>query len=130
MRAILTQQLEAHGYRVLSCVDGEQALRTFEDNADGVDLVICDAIMPKMGGWALHDAVVATHPDVPFLICSGYAAETLSADFFDAPTRAFLAKPFNNADLQREVRGLLEASSKRTPSEPAVGGLMDPDPVG
>jgi len=130
VRAILTQQLEAHGYRVLSCVDGEQALRTFEDNADGVDLVICDAIMPKMGGWALHDAVVATHPDVPFLICSGYAAETLSADFFDAPARAFLAKPFNNADLQRKVRGLLKASSKRTPSEPAVGGLMDPDPVG
>lgn len=51
--------LEAHGYRVFVCVDGQDALdRLRRDGAD-VDLVVADVEMPRLDGFGLLQAVKA-----------------------------------------------------------------------
>ncbi len=45
----LRANLEANGYRVLTAMDGAEALQTFE--VELPDLVILDIIMPKMDGF-------------------------------------------------------------------------------
>ncbi|MGX7708484.1 hybrid sensor histidine kinase/response regulator [Methylobacterium sp. Gmos1] len=51
--------LEAHGYRVFVCIDGQDALdRLRRDGAD-VDLVVADVEMPRLDGFGLLQAVKA-----------------------------------------------------------------------
>jgi signal transduction histidine kinase/ActR/RegA family two-component response regulator len=116
---ILTRMLSTNGYRVLACRDGEQALREYRQRSREIDLVISDAVMPKLGGRELHRAISEEFGEVPFLVCSGYAAQTLEPEFFDHPLRSFLAKPFNDQALQSHVRALLDVA-QGAPVRPAV----------
>lgn len=51
--------LEAHGYRVFVCVDGQDALdRLRRDGAD-IDLVVADVEMPRLDGFGLLQALKA-----------------------------------------------------------------------
>jgi two-component system response regulator CpxR len=47
--------LETRGYRVVTCISGEEALERFKRG--GVDLVLTDLIMPGLDGSKLIDAV-------------------------------------------------------------------------
>jgi DNA-binding response OmpR family regulator len=42
--------LEDCGYRVLVAHDGEEAVRTYEDNRESISAVLLDLRLPKMGG--------------------------------------------------------------------------------
>jgi CheY-like chemotaxis protein len=106
VREVIAATLREAGYRVVACADGAAAVTTFREHRREVALVISDAVMPRMGGLALVDALSAERPNVPFLICSGYS-RTLPTGFFDDPRRAFIAKPFARADLLRQVAELI-----------------------
>jgi signal transduction histidine kinase/CheY-like chemotaxis protein len=107
---VLKRRLGANGYHVIACRDGEEALREFRQHASEIALVLSDAVMPKLGGRDLHRAICAEFGEVPFLICSGYAAQTIEPEFFEHPLRGFLSKPFNEQSLQSAVRALLDVA--------------------
>ena len=69
--------LDAEGYRVTTVGDGPSALKTVEENPDGVDLVILDLMLPGMSGYALCEAIRSREDDTPVLILS---ARTLAED--------------------------------------------------
>ena len=75
--------LETRGYRVIACLDGEQALAEFRKG--GVDLVLSDLVMPHMDGGELIRHVKEISPHVPAILFSGkikvYESE-LQADVF------------------------------------------------
>jgi len=105
-RKVLTRYLQRHDYTVLAASDGQDALDLLA-RGPKVDLVISDAVMPRMGGRALLDAVSKDRPDLPFLFCSGYSDGNVSGDILDSPRHVLLAKPFSEEALLREVRRLL-----------------------
>ena len=45
---LLSKMLESKGYRVLTAKDGEEAMSVFKANADRIDLVMLDMVMPKL----------------------------------------------------------------------------------
>ncbi|AWN48014.1 hybrid sensor histidine kinase/response regulator [Methylobacterium terrae] len=51
--------LEAHGYRVFVCVDGQDALDRLRRDGPEVDLVVADVEMPRLDGFGLLQAVKA-----------------------------------------------------------------------
>jgi two-component system chemotaxis sensor kinase CheA len=51
--------LEAHGYRVFVCVDGQDALDRLRRDGAEVDLVVADVEMPRLDGFGLLQAVKA-----------------------------------------------------------------------
>ena len=55
-----------------------------------VDLVISDAVMPKMGGRELFDAVSRERPNLPFMFCSGHALGTISPGILEGYCRSLL----------------------------------------
>ncbi len=72
-------------------------------------LVITDLIMPGMNGLTLMQAIAVSPPDLPVMLCTGYAED------LDAPLRAeltddcrLLRKPFTRAELARAVRYVLD----------------------
>ena len=47
----LNDALPYYGYNVTSVTDGVQALRYLKKNAQSVDLILLDVMMPNMNGW-------------------------------------------------------------------------------
>jgi CheY-like chemotaxis protein len=61
--------LETRGYRVLTSLSAEGAMEHFERG--GIDLVICDLVMPKMDGNELVRRMKERSPEVPAMLISG-----------------------------------------------------------
>jgi CheY-like chemotaxis protein len=63
MREIL---LQTEGYEVLSAADGEHALTIFD--AQPIDLVLLDYLMPGMDGSAVAEEIKRRRPNVPVIM--------------------------------------------------------------
>jgi CheY-like chemotaxis protein len=61
--------LETRGYRVLSALTAEEAMEFFERG--GIDLVICDLVMPHTDGNELVKRMKERSPEVPAMLVSG-----------------------------------------------------------
>jgi PAS domain S-box-containing protein len=115
IRDMGTTILEKHGYRVVSCVDGVEAILLFIARAGEISLVITDVDMPRLGGTELARTLSQIRPDIRLLAISG-----LPGDEADGPdvlaakkvTHAFLPKPFKAVDLLGAVSRLLHPSEK------------------
>src|SRR5689334_6496782 len=107
VRDLVGSILETHGYRVLAAQDGVAALALYEQHDNGIDLLLTDVVMPRMGGAELAQKVMAIRPDIPILYMSGYSdsVDTLTELF--GPHVAFLPKPFTADTLAQKVKELL-----------------------
>jgi two-component system cell cycle sensor histidine kinase/response regulator CckA len=94
--------LEA-GYLVHEASDGAEALTFITAAGTAVDVVVSDIMMPRLNGVELAEALAATHPDLPVILMTGYAAGDLAERGIAAPC-AVLAKPFAPERLVEEVR--------------------------
>jgi CheY-like chemotaxis protein len=102
--------LERLGYRVEARTDGAGALRAFEDDPDGYDLVITDQSMPGMTGADLVRAIQKRRPGKPVVLCTGYSDLVDPERARQLGIRAFLVKPFGYDQLAETVRGALADS--------------------
>jgi len=71
--AVHQAQLERMGHHVITADDGESALKIFEQQREGIDLVATDFKMPKMDGVDLSFAIHQMSPETPTLIITAYA---------------------------------------------------------
>jgi two-component system, cell cycle sensor histidine kinase and response regulator CckA len=105
VRYFVQQNLEKHGYRVLACANGREAIERARQHSGSIHLLITDAVMPEMGGAELAALFADSHPGVPVLCISGYIAKVWpGAD----PETNFLQKPFTPAVLLTRVRAMLD----------------------
>ncbi len=97
--------LRRAGYRVL-VAEGAEAAMALWGGHDGIDLLLTDVVMPKMGGPALVSALAANGPVPRVLYMSGYTADRLAGVAPDDVD--LLAKPFTGPELLARVRRALE----------------------
>ncbi len=72
VRARLRRQLLAGGHTVLGAGDGVEALHLVRRWNGAIDLVLSDAVLPRMPGAELASRVGAEFPGVPVLLMSGF----------------------------------------------------------
>jgi PAS domain S-box-containing protein len=115
IRSIATAILEKHGYRVVSCVDGVEAIVLFITRAGEISLVITDVDMPRLGGMELARTLSQIRPDIRLLAISGLSPDKTGGSAVSAAikvTHAFLLKPFDEKCLLGAVHRLLYPSEK------------------
>jgi CheY-like chemotaxis protein len=108
VRDVLRRTLEGAGYGVLEAVDGEEAVRKFAADPDGIDLCLLDVVMPRRNGKETAEAIRALRPGVRVLLASGYTADVLEDRGHLRLGADFVAKPVAPADLLRKVRDVLD----------------------
>lgn len=108
VRELAHRTLSRAGYRVLTAVDGLQALELFRENRDDISLVILDLIMPSMGGAECLAELLKIDPSVRVLIASGYSGEVTEGEALQRGARGFLGKPFQQEELLQQVRLTLD----------------------
>lgn len=114
VRSVAERALARQGYTVITANDGEQGLARL-GQAEKIDLLISDVVMPGMDGPAMVRAARASYPDLPVLFMSGYAEEQLRKSI-DIANVAFLPKPFSVSQLAEAARDVLTAARERAGS--------------
>jgi CheY-like chemotaxis protein len=114
VREIGASMIMQLGFRVLEAGDGVEAVKAFRQHRDDICCVVCDLIMPRMGGWETLAAIRTLSHDIPFILSSGYDKEqAMAGDHVEWP-QAFLGKPYKLKDLSDSIRSTLanKAESK------------------
>lgn len=113
MRAALTNLLKRLGYTATEASSGEEALSWLEDHAPSIAVVVCDVIMPGMGGENLATSINARWPAVPVILVSGYPPPPLAADALEDSSPALpilrLQKPFSSRQMAQALDTALHA---------------------
>ena len=97
------------GYRVSAAMDGEAALRCWQEGR--FDLVVLDVNMPVLNGWQMLERLGQEHPPTPVLLVSGYASES---EALAHGARGLLQKPFDAVALLRAVEAALAPQVAQT----------------
>jgi len=108
------ERLKSHlsnNYMVHTASNGLDALTLFEQNRNGLDLVITDMVMPEIGGVALISMIKSNSPTTPVIAMTGWGQHP-SALASEAKADTILNKPFEMVELDRSISKLL--SSKRS----------------
>jgi DNA-binding NtrC family response regulator len=91
--------LERHSYDVITAESGEQALRVLDANR--VDLVLAEVLMPHMSGLDLIERVKQSGNVAPFLLMTGYTDRPLDSNI------DVLRKPFTPDQLVHAAEAAL-----------------------
>jgi PAS domain S-box-containing protein len=94
MRSISRMMLEKIGFRVVTAVDGQDAVDKFREHADSVVAVLLDLTMPRLDGEQTFQELLCIRPDVKVILCSGYNESEACRRFGDMKLAGFVQKPF------------------------------------
>jgi CheY-like chemotaxis protein len=105
VRMLIVDVLEELEFSVLEAADAEEALKTVNDTAHVIDLMMTDVGLPDMDGKQLATKVRELRPELPILFASGYAEN------IDVPAgMQVIAKPFSIDQLRDKVKSMLPAA--------------------
>jgi PAS domain S-box-containing protein len=107
VRTLVKSVLERNGYRVLTAVNGLDALSLARNERGHIDLLLSDVIMPGMNGRALRDELVVLYPGLRVLFMSGYTGDVLTGLGELDQDVAIVGKPFTPDILLQGVRKAL-----------------------
>jgi PAS domain S-box-containing protein len=129
VRMLVRQYLQELGYRVLEVPDGSQAFELAQQKIDQIDIVVTDAIMPKMGGRELSENLRRLRPGIKILLITAYA-EGVLYDEIRAAGLQFLPKPFSRRALARKLREMLDIPAPHPALLPAneTSASSEPQP--
>jgi len=109
VRKLATQMLEHSGFRVMTAIDGREAVEMFGKHIDEIQVVVLDMTMPHMGGTEVFREIRRLKSNVNVILSSGYSKDEVTSRFADEDLSGFIQKPYKMADLVSRVR---EAISK------------------
>jgi PAS domain S-box-containing protein len=108
VRESIREALEHYGYTVLTAGDPTTALLLAQDNAESLDLVLTDLVMPDMNGRELARRLAAIAPDLPVVYMSGQS----DGSQLEEHEVLFLAKPFSPPALASKIREALRGAKE------------------
>ena len=124
---LLRLYLERDGHAVTVVGDGRAAIEAVE--ADEVDLVVLDLMLPGLGGEAVLEAI-RDHGDIPVLIASAKRSDAERIAGLRMGADDYLAKPFNPHELTARVAAILRRSGRGGPTPPPTTRPSSRSPAG
>jgi two-component system cell cycle sensor histidine kinase/response regulator CckA len=104
VRMFSARALRDKGYRVIEAANGEAALEHIRQEANGIDLVISDVVMPKMDGPALMENIKKYNLSIKIIFISGYTEDNFRESLANNSSVHFLPKPFNLKELAQKTK--------------------------
>ena len=102
--------LESLGYKVVAADHPNDARKIFEDDPQQFDLAIIDRMMPQMRGEKLAEIIHRIRPDMPIVLCTGYAEPRNDGALKKLGISALVMKPLRISELAQTIRNVLKGS--------------------
>ena len=103
VRRFVRVVLSANGFRVLEASNGREALAMAAGHAGPIDLLLCDLIMPQLGGREVASSIRKSHPGIAVLHMSGYSDRPLEPEI----AAGLIEKPFTASALLTRIQEIL-----------------------
>ena len=118
--------LEGAGYEVLTAGNGAEALELAA--AGGIDLAICDVMMPVMDGFTLVRELRGAGFSLPVLLITAKGALADKHEGFAAGADDYVVKPVDVNEMLWRVEALLRRARIASEHELRIGGTtLDAD---
>jgi len=105
----IESSLKSTKINLLHAKNGEEAVALFEQNPN-INLVVMDAMMPKMNGFDATEKIKALQPAVPVIILTAFVNQESIRQAVASGCNDYLAKP-----IQRDI--LIAALCKWLPEK-------------
>ena len=99
-------------YMIHTAFNGLEAIKFFEQNRMGLDLVITDLVVPDLSGVALISMIKAKSPNTPIIAMTGWGKHPQELAT-ESKADVVLMKPFDLEDLDQSVSKLLNGKASR-----------------
>ena len=106
IREISQTVLETYHYRVLTAMDGIDAIAQYADHKREIDLVLIDLMMPVMDGATTIRALRKLNPRVKIVAVSGLVPSA-QIPAIESEIQAFLPKPYTAKELVTCIQSVL-----------------------
>ncbi len=111
VRRLTAHVLRDLGYTVLEAGDGDEARSILDGpDADEIDLLFSDVVLPDLSGRELADIMIAQNRGTKLLFTSGYMDDVMLRRHGIEESAAFLQKPFSPADVAHKVREVMDSA--------------------
>ena len=98
--------LNKHGYSVIACESGKEALAKLQDNK--IDAVLTDIIMPVVSGVEILEKIHNTNPEIPVILMTGYPDIDTAVDAIKKGVFDFIVKPYKPEQLIHSLEKALK----------------------
>jgi signal transduction histidine kinase/CheY-like chemotaxis protein len=105
---VLRHTLEDAGYKVITAVNGAEALEKFRGRSGEISMLVLDVVMPIKGGHEVYGELKSEYPHLKFLFSSGYSDNAIHKGHIIQDGIDFIPKPYAPDDLLRRVREILD----------------------
>ena len=109
---LLVDYLEAEGFYVKLCKDGELALKAFHSQV--FDLCLLDVMMPKLDGFSLAKAIREKDRNIPLLFITARSLKEDKIKGYGLGADDYITKPFDEEELLWKIRAVI----RRLPEQP------------
>ncbi|MBW2263404.1 MAG: PAS domain S-box protein [Deltaproteobacteria bacterium] len=109
IRRVSEQMLGDFGYTVMTARDGVEAVEALRAGSGGIDMVVMDMVMPRMGGKRTLEKILELDPGMKVIIACGNSVTWDDDEARRAGARAMIRKPFDAEDFLRTVRRIFDA---------------------
>ena len=106
IQLLYREELEDEGYEVISVMNGEDALKEFNENPP--DLVVLDINMPGIDGIEVLRQMKQAKPGIPVILSSAYPE--YKQDLASWASDDYIVKSFNMDELKASIKRHLTAS--------------------
>jgi CheY-like chemotaxis protein len=101
---LLDDILSNHGYNVISCKTGIEAISLFKAHNGNFFLVIIDMCLPDISGHDLCRQFLSKNHDIKILFISGYDCVIVAKEIIDFKDCLILTKPFRLETLLKIIK--------------------------
>ena len=120
VRSFASRALKLRGYRVIEAESAEDAMALLDREADSIDELVSDVVMPGMDGPTFAAKARELRPDLRVIFISGYAEDSFRRNLTDDDF-LFLSKPFSLNELTATVKLAMAGSDyPEAPAAPAA----------
>lgn len=107
LRTLVSRTLKRQGYQVHLAPDGETALAMARE--EGFDVVICDVMMPGIGGLETLKRLKQAAPELPVIMASGLPSPEARTKSQRLGAYAYVTKPYELVSLCALLEDALES---------------------
>jgi CheY-like chemotaxis protein len=106
VKEIISTFLYKHGYPVVACSNGHEALAIFEKSKASFIIYIIDVGLPDIEGPDLVNNILLKKLDINVLFISGYGETKLKKQVASMSQYPILIKPFDLGELLNKIRSV------------------------
>lgn len=110
MATMLRELLSMHGAQVTVFNAPLEAMASFENNPQIIDLVITDETMPGLSGMHLAEQMLKIKPALPIILCTGYSERATAESTASIGIAGFFSKPVKMNELLQKVQQVLKTN--------------------